>query len=745
MSVFRGLAGNSSPPQGGFGPLPRVTNPPGQSPPTNGHVQDSRSTINGGFARTLPNVTPPPRSAMHAAFESTPFDSRQGATHQGPPPPAAPSRDPLTDSITRVNGSPARDTYREPQRDEDAEELSSNQIEVDESLDWDEEEESTHVFHSSAPPPFGGTSSRGSRVATARGLAPPAKDSVPTNVMQSAPGTDTLRLANVDAPPSSLGGFHGHASSRGYEEAQNGAHSQNGFANLHQTTPPPRMQGTPSSLPPMFPPPPPVPSITQARPMEQLVAGITHPISVVSPMPQQTGSQQLQNGPQSGSVQAQEVVRDQPFVRLPTGNPHTATELAIKKPTFAGGHYIPPAMLGVGELPNATVAPSGERRDGKKWILAVAAAAALLSIIALGSFMFARRPGGIQVEVTDASGASVPKAEVYLDGRKVCDATPCSVRDIDVGPHSIRVLAPSTQEVIEPVSVEVQAGATTPVTFKLKPQQATLVVAAEQPLLRLLVDNVDRGPLPVKLTDLAPGRHELKFVGERFKSYDKTVEIKAGETLSFEVPKLKVVKGRALVRVLTKDVSITVVRTDEASRPKVLEGPFPRAIEVDTSGTWKLVAKKKGLPDFTATLDFPDGEPEKTIDVELTEEKPVETEVATNDKPEKDKAAPADKHPTDKSTGARVPTPAPERKPEPTAEPVAAAPPSGTGFLNINSIPASRVLLDGSPLGETPKTGVSVSAGTHTVTFIHSELGKKSVSVKVGPGETKTASVRLRD
>jgi serine/threonine-protein kinase len=69
---------------------------------------------------------------------------------------------------------------------------------------------------------------------------------------------------------------------------------------------------------------------------------------------------------------------------------------------------------------------------------------------------------------------------------------------------------------------------------------------------------------------------------------------------------------------------------------------------------------------------------------------------------------------------------------------------SGTGTLNINSIPASRVLLDGQPMGETPRTGVQVSAGTHTVTFIHPELGKKSISVKVGAGETKAATARLR-
>ena len=68
---------------------------------------------------------------------------------------------------------------------------------------------------------------------------------------------------------------------------------------------------------------------------------------------------------------------------------------------------------------------------------------------------------------------------------------------------------------------------------------------------------------------------------------------------------------------------------------------------------------------------------------------------------------------------------------------------SGNGTLNINSIPVSKVILDGKPLGSTPKVGVSVSAGSHTVTFIHPEQGKKSVTVTVKPGETKTAAVKF--
>ena len=72
------------------------------------------------------------------------------------------------------------------------------------------------------------------------------------------------------------------------------------------------------------------------------------------------------------------------------------------------------------------------------------------------------------------------------------------------------------------------------------------------------------------------------------------------------------------------------------------------------------------------------------------------------------------------------------------------AAPSGQGTLNINSLPLSKVLLDGRPLGSTPKVGVPVAAGNHTVTFVHPELGRKSVTVNVKPGQTATASVRFQ-
>jgi serine/threonine-protein kinase len=91
-----------------------------------------------------------------------------------------------------------------------------------------------------------------------------------------------------------------------------------------------------------------------------------------------------------------------------------------------------------------------------------------------------------------------------------------------------------------------------------------------------------------------------------------------------------------------------------------------------------------------------------------------------------------------------VKEPAPAK--ESAAKEPAAAPAAGEAFLNINSLPASTVVLDGKPLGTTPKLKVAVSAGTHIILFINAEQSlKKSITVDVKAGETKAAIAKLRD
>lgn len=96
------------------------------------------------------------------------------------------------------------------------------------------------------------------------------------------------------------------------------------------------------------------------------------------------------------------------------------------------------------------------------------------------------------------------------------------------------------------------------------------------------------------------------------------------------------------------------------------------------------------------------------------------------------------------------------RMPTPTAATSAAPPVSsvlanspmppandGTATLNINSIPVSKIIVNGKPMGNTPKVGVTIPPGSYTVVFIHPEKGKKTASGTIKAGETKVAAVKF--
>ena len=66
------------------------------------------------------------------------------------------------------------------------------------------------------------------------------------------------------------------------------------------------------------------------------------------------------------------------------------------------------------------------------------------------------------------------------------------------------------------------------------------------------------------------------------------------------------------------------------------------------------------------------------------------------------------------------------------------------GTLNLSSTPPSNVVLDGRPLGVSPRAGIKVKPGAHQVVFIHPKLGRKAARANVKPGGTSNVSVRFR-
>jgi serine/threonine-protein kinase len=288
---------------------------------------------------------------------------------------------------------------------------------------------------------------------------------------------------------------------------------------------------------------------------------------------------------------------------------------------------------------------------------------------------------------------------------------------------------------------------TQPTAAPVGPQVTALKIGGSQTGVKVFVDGAEKGTLPLELKDIAPGSHKIRLEGgDRYEKMEQTVDITAGQVKDLGTVNLKVLKGQVTLDLVTQGANVSLVKdeggkkTEKKLAAALWKSP-PVKIDIDASEKWKLVATKKGFDDLSQDISFEDGQAEKTIRIELAETGKAPPAVAVG-------SVSGDKPPPTASTGTGG------DKPPPTAStgtatggdkpPPVAAGGGGNGTLNINSIPVSKVVLDGRPLGSTPKVGVSVPAGSHTVTFIHPELGKKSVTVQVKAGETKTAAVKFK-
>lgn len=350
----------------------------------------------------------------------------------------------------------------------------------------------------------------------------------------------------------------------------------------------------------------------------------------------------------------------------------------------------------------------------------IAIATALLLVVGLAAaivLLVLPRQGALIVTAAGPGNKQVDAVQVFVDGVKKCDASPCKVGDLDPGTHMVKVSAAGYQATADQ-AVRVEGGdeAVLNVTLARASEGTGIKVTAEGSGLTLYVDDEEVGPLPQTLKDMTPGEHTIKVGGsDRYEPYEKKIIVKADEMQKIGPLKLKVIKGLARIEAGEGADKAKVLLVSGSERRPIPKLPIKIEIEVDKS--YKLVAKRKGYEDFEQEITFEDGKAERTFTVDMTEEGEEKPVVRAGPRPR--------------------PRPGPKPKPKPEAAP------SGNGTLNMNSIPVSNVILDGRPMGTTPKVGVSVSAGAHTVVFVHPEHGRKVRSVSVPAGGSATAAVRF--
>jgi len=285
-----------------------------------------------------------------------------------------------------------------------------------------------------------------------------------------------------------------------------------------------------------------------------------------------------------------------------------------------------------------------------------------------------------------------------------------------------------------------ELGATTVSASRQQP--ASLRVTAKHGSIKLVLDGNEIGELPQVVKGLSPGQHTLLFEGgDRYQAQKNEFTLAPNETKEFELVSLKVTKGAATFDVKTPGASLALVSSDERRLLK----DYTHPIDIDNARTWTLEATKPGFKPLAMPIAF-DDEAEKTFVVALAElGRPASAGPPIQQDTTADAPAPAPAPARIAQPAAAKPEPAPvvrsDDSPAPASR-VAQDSASGKCTLNINSIPASNVTVDGHSVGATPKLGISVAAGTHTV-MLTTNTARKATSTTCSAGEEKTIAMRL--
>ncbi len=397
-----------------------------------------------------------------------------------------------------------------------------------------------------------------------------------------------------------------------------------------------------------------------------------------------------------------------------SGGLHTAPPpVAAVRPSVPPPSIPPPSVVPASHSgPVPSLPPPPAKTSGG--VIAIGALV-IVGLVALIVYLVMPRDGALVITVAGPDQQAVAKVDVFVDGQKRCEASPCRVEGLSAGTHIVTAIAVGFRSTA-PQAVSVRGGSESVTNLALGAATAgtgVRVTAGGAKGLRLSVDGADKGELPATAADLSPGEHTIRVAGnDAFEPHEQRITVRADEVQTLDLS-LKVVRGAARVKA-GRNADGAEVYLVSGSEKRRLDR-LPMTVGIKTDKPYELLATKKGFQDFKRAVTFDANEAEKTLVIDM---------VAVGAPPEV-APGPAPK-PGEK---------APPEKPAPVAD--------EQGTININSLPSSNVILNGRPLGPTPKMGVKVKAGPVTVVFVHPEHGRKVQSTVVKPGGTATVLVRF--
>jgi hypothetical protein len=410
-----------------------------------------------------------------------------------------------------------------------------------------------------------------------------------------------------------------------------------------------------------------------------------------------------------------------PFSRVPSRSPQPAAHeaepapVSLAPPPLAFGPRVPSAApepmpsagVGAAVAPGPSLPiPEPATRDlhiptrpaptsTRTKLLSIGGAVAALLLLALGVYQvlsMRSTSAAAPVAATLAVESSPSGASVAIDGTPR-GKTPLRL-ELTEGRHALDVsLAGATRH----VPLQLAGGTVTAHSFEFAPPapataaDAAIEIRSEPAGARVLVDGTPRGVTPIVVTGLTAGRHEVQVAGP-FAAVTKTVTLTA----------------RTQSRLI-----VTPARpapTPDAERGRDRDGERP-ARAADTGYITiqsPIVLRIVRNGDFVGTsedsrLSLPAGNQVIGLENESVGFRDVRTVEVLAGKV----------------------TPVPVTLPK--------------GEISINARPWAEVFVDGSRIGETPVSQLSLPVGIHEIVFRHPEHGERRVSVVVKIGATGRA------
>lgn len=365
------------------------------------------------------------------------------------------------------------------------------------------------------------------------------------------------------------------------------------------------------------------------------------------------------------------------------------------------------------------------------WLPVAAAGVVGASVTALALTL--PQKGQLLVDVSNQHWTEVAGAQIYLNGEVVCSSSPCAVKLDADSEYRVRAEAPGYQGSVEQ-TVAVTKDSVTLHKIQLGASADTGIdITTSVPNLQLYVDGRRVGSLPRKVMGLTPGEHTvLVSGGPQFEAVERQVTIAPNQLLAISDLEPKLIVGQ-----------LELSRGDNSQgATALLDGQpitLPYAGKLDPDKSYHLTVTRDGYRPYERTIEFHAHQPVIKEAVALqplaSEASAVGASAATegpampSSRSGVARAVRRDQEPSHVSSPTRAddaPETAPSSAPAVTQKAV----------LNIVTSPSSLVLLDGKPIGKTPKR-LSIDPGKHSVVLLH-EGERKRATIALEPGSNKT-------